>query len=164
MQALSIASDLNLNDWCIAGGFVRNLVWDQLHDYQQPTPLNDLDVIYYDPTNIDIAAEKYFERLLSQSSDYPWSVKNQARMHLINQDRCYSSSMDAMTYWVETQTAVGISLSHDGELNVLAPFGLQSLFDFSITINPKRPKPETFKRRVADKRWLQTWPRLRVST
>jgi len=28
MRALQIASTLQLNDWCIAAGFVRNLVWE----------------------------------------------------------------------------------------------------------------------------------------
>ena len=47
MQALHIAGSCNLPDWCLAAGFVRNLVWDQLHGYPQPTPLNDFDFIYF---------------------------------------------------------------------------------------------------------------------
>lgn len=47
MQALRIAASYNLPDWWLAAGFVRNLVWDQLHGYAQPTPLNDLDLIYF---------------------------------------------------------------------------------------------------------------------
>jgi hypothetical protein len=31
MGALQTASTLQLNDWCIAAGFVRNMVWDKLH-------------------------------------------------------------------------------------------------------------------------------------
>jgi hypothetical protein len=47
MQALNIAARCNLSDWWLAAGFVRNLVWDQLHGYSKPIPLNDLDLVYF---------------------------------------------------------------------------------------------------------------------
>ncbi|MGL4613057.1 MAG: nucleotidyltransferase family protein, partial [Shewanella sp.] len=37
--------------WCIAAGFVRNLVWDRLHGLA-PMPLADIDVIYYCPQDV----------------------------------------------------------------------------------------------------------------
>ena len=44
MAALTIAAAQELPDWCLAAGFVRNLVWDKLHDFSSSTPLNDIDV------------------------------------------------------------------------------------------------------------------------
>jgi len=44
MNILSIVSSLKLPDWYIGAGFVRNLVWDHLHNFPS-TPLNDIDVI-----------------------------------------------------------------------------------------------------------------------
>ena len=44
MQQLQAVQTLQLPDCFVAAGFVRNMVWDALHDYP-PTPLNDVDVI-----------------------------------------------------------------------------------------------------------------------
>ena len=163
MRALYLASDLQLNDWCIAAGFVRNLVWDKLHRKEKPTPLNDLDLIYYNPCDIDSAKDRQLELRLKAISHRPWSVKNQARMHIRNKDNPYSSTLDAMSYWVELETAVGIKLTETDEIEIVAPFGVANLFRNSITINNKRRKPEDFCKRIENKNWLSQWPNLKVT-
>ncbi|WP_196351640.1 nucleotidyltransferase family protein, partial [Vibrio campbellii] len=40
VQALQCVRSLDLPDCYIAAGFVRNLVWDHLHQKHNPTPLN----------------------------------------------------------------------------------------------------------------------------
>ncbi|MED5333226.1 MAG: nucleotidyltransferase family protein, partial [Pseudomonadota bacterium] len=42
----------------------------------------------------------------------------------------------------------------------LAPFGLEANFAGTISINPKYPRPEVFKQRLASKNWLTVWPLL----
>ncbi len=171
MEALQTASTLHLNDWCIAAGFVRNLVWDKLHKLvwdklhkkESLTPLHDVDLIYYDPTNPSEEPDKLIERHLNSISTLPWSVKNQARMHLRNCDKPYTSTCDAMSYWVEIETAVGVTLSMRGEIEILAPFGIARLFENSITINNKRRKANDFYERIKKKQWLLQWPNLKVS-
>lgn len=37
-----------LCDAWVAAGVVRNAVWDALHDFHDPTPLNDVDIICFD--------------------------------------------------------------------------------------------------------------------
>jgi len=162
MAALRVAAELNLPDWCLAAGFVRNLVWDQLHAYQRPTPLTDLDLIYFDVSNTDEQHDREFEARLNACLEAPWSVKNQARMHHRNGDAPYRSTADAMSYWVEVETAVGVRLNRDGEIKLIAPFGLDSLLDGYVSLNPKRPKPEAFAHRLAEKSWLTIWPQLEV--
>ena len=172
MEALLLLSNLNLPDSWLAGGFVRNLVWDYLHGYSSSTGLNDIDIIYFDAENTSKHQEKKFETEISafiESSCYlryqKFSVKNQARMHVINKDKPYVSSCDAMKYWVEKETAVGVRLSEDledGELEIAAPLGLQSLFQGYITLNNLRPKALDLIERVEKKRWLQIWPRLEL--
>lgn len=46
MGVLSAVYAARLPDWYIGAGFIRNLVWDHLHDFPG-TPLNDIDVIYF---------------------------------------------------------------------------------------------------------------------
>jgi hypothetical protein len=164
MEALYSASTLKLNDWCIAAGFVRNLVWDILHRKKEPTPLNDIDLIYFDPNDVSESAEKMFEGKLKSISNLPWSVKNQARMHVRNKDAPYFSTIDAMSYWVEVETAVGVTLPDSGDIEILAPFGVSNLFKNTVTFNDKRQNLEDFYRRVEKKQWLSHWPNLTVST
>ncbi|WP_428242760.1 nucleotidyltransferase family protein [Gynuella sp.] len=161
MQALQQAALLSLPDWCIAAGFVRNLAWDYCHHKTVATPLNDLDLIYFDPKDTSRERDRDYERQLQQMTGLPWSVKNQARMHLRNGDPPYHSCTDAMTYWVECETAVVARLSGD-EVEIVAPFGVEALFQKTITLNAKRPKPDAFQQRIEQKNWLRNWPELVV--
>ncbi|MCK2042452.1 nucleotidyltransferase family protein [Chromohalobacter sp. TMW 2.2308] len=162
MEALSIAADLCLPDWCLAAGFVRNLAWDKVHGFSAATALNDIDLVYFDPKDINEARDRRIEAKLRSSSDFPWSVKNQARMHERNVDDPYTSTTNAMSYWVEVETAVGATLDASREVVLVAPFGVEPLFNFTITLNPNRPKPVDFRKRVAGKRWQEIWPKLTV--
>ncbi|HYD96505.1 MAG TPA: nucleotidyltransferase family protein [Noviherbaspirillum sp.] len=163
MRALHIARALDLPDWCIAAGFVRNLVWDKLHGYAVPTPLDDIDLVYFDPAEATGARDRCVEEALAAlDASLPWSVRNQARMHTRNDDPPYLSTADAMRYWVEQETAVGVRLEKDGALRVVAVFGLDSLLAGRITPNRGRRKAHEFAVRLTKKDWLRKWPDLRV--
>lgn len=163
LLALTQARTQNLNDAWLAAGFVRNLVWDRLHGYAQATALNDIDVVYFNPLDCSPEAdERYEHRLKAQSPDLPWSVKNQARMHERHGHAPYSSSAEAMSYWVEMETAIGARMNADGQIELNAPLGLDALFAFSITPNPRHALPAVFAERISSKGWLTRWPKLRV--
>jgi uncharacterized protein len=164
MRALRIARDLNLPDWYLAAGFVRNMVWDRLHGYETPTPLDDIDLIYFDPQRAHREYDRRIEEQLGLSdSSLPWSVRNQARMHERNGDAPYRSALDAMSYWVEQETAVGVRLEDNGRIEVVSAFGLDGLFARRITPNRRKRNSATeFSVRLARKNWLWRWPDLRV--
>lgn len=163
MKALRTASELGLREWCLAAGFVRNLVWDKIHGYSCSTALNDVDLIYFDPVNVSEEQDRDLEQRLQAISEFPWSVKNQARMHHRNWDQPYASTEDAMSYWVEVETAVGATLNKTHDIAIVAPFGVDALFNYKISLNPKRPKPEVFIRRIQEKNWLEMWPQLVIN-
>jgi hypothetical protein len=163
LKALLQVRELELNDAWLAAGFVRNLVWDRLHGHAQATPLNDIDVVYFNREDCSAQAdERYEQRLMKDSPELPWSVKNQARMHERHGLAPYSSSAEAMSHWVEVETAIGASINADGQIELIAPLGLEALFAFSITPNPRHAIPAVFAQRVNDKGWLALWPELRV--
>ncbi len=167
---------LALPQWMLAAGFIRNLAWDRLHG-TDASPFTDIDLIYFDPTDLSRETERRFEvKLRVLAPEYPWSVKNQARMHLRNGDKPYSSALDAMGYWPEKETAIGVSLNcvyevSDGKggtephtsFTFNAAFGLESLFQLKLTPNPKRPLT-LFNHRLRTKGWLDTYPRLQNSS
>jgi hypothetical protein len=80
-------------------------------------------------------------------------------MHRRHNDPAYTSSLDAMRYWPEQQTAVGIRL--DGSRSVLSSFGLQSLFAGELSVGPYR-SVGILRQRAEKKQWLQRWPKLRL--
>jgi len=83
-------------------------------------------------------------------------------MHQRNDDEPYASSIDAMRYWVEVESALAARLTPAGAIEVISPFAQSGLFALHLTPNPWRPRPEAFRQRVATKDWLRRWPRLRI--
>jgi hypothetical protein len=120
-QLLAVLAGLQLPDAWLAAGFVRNLVWDRLHGYTVPAPLADLDVIYFDVTDCRPERDRAIEMALAERAPgWPWSVRNQAGMHLRNDDAPYADSLDAMRFWVEVESALAARLTMKGELEVVS--------------------------------------------
>lgn len=146
----------------VAAGFIRNLVWDSLHQYHLATPFNDIDVIYFNTNDKGQVKERFIENVLSnQHPSFRWQVKNQARMHVRNGDEAYQSLQHAMTYWPEKETAVAVRLLKDNQLEVIHGFELTSLFAGKVSYNNKRDYQQ-FMNRVNQKRWLEHWPKLQL--
>ncbi len=164
MDVLRTARRLELPDWWIGAGFVRAAVWDALHGYTRATPLDDVDLLYFDQGDIDETVEKKHEaRLRELAPNVPWSVKNQARMHLRNNNPPYACTEEAMTYWLETPTAVAVRLGADDRLHLIAPFGVDDLLALRIRPTPAGiQRAEQFLDRVHGKPWLQQWPNARL--
>lgn len=162
MKALHAVKTLDLPDWLISAGFVRNIVWGSLFDNH--TDLNDIDVIYYCPSDSsekrDLSLQK---QLLSLEPEFPWSVKNQARMHIRNRDVPYKDTLDAMGYWPEKQTAIGAMLDYNDDTVLRHSFDLSLQFNGQIDHNPAR-SVNVFNDRVASKGWLKVWPKLQIKT
>lgn len=165
IEALSAVRALDLPCGCIGAGFVRNLVWDMLHAFDAPTPLDDIDVICFDPGDLSEDTEKIHEaRLAERMPGVPWSVKNQARMHLRNNDAPYEGIEHALRHWLEVPTAVAVRLNDADELEIVSPFGLRDLFGLTIRPTPhaRRAKPDSYTKRVTAKPWRDQWPQLTV--
>ena len=162
MEQLRAARSLALPDWCIAAGFVRNRVWDHLHGISPPRPLADIDVLYYDAADSDRAREAEFEaRLAALIPGTPWQVRNQARMHVWKNLPQHKSTEDAMLYWLETVTPVGVRLENDDSLTVVAPLGTDDLLN--LICRPTafgRLQRAEYDERIASKRWRELWPKV----
>lgn len=163
IHALKVVRHLDLPEGCVSAGFIRNYIWDVKHGYQNPTPVNDVDVLYYDPGDLRKETKKKHEaKLKGEDPSLPWSVKNEARMHLRNGDEPYVSVEDAMRHWAETATAVAARLEKDGTMSIIAPFGLEDLFQLKLREGPFVRDKTAFQKRCAEKNWLEQWPLLRV--
>lgn len=159
MEVLRCARKLDLPDWMIGAGFVRNKIWDQLHDYAGKTVSEtiDIDLIYYEPRDKDKATEKRYERELRRVMDENWAVKNHARMS----DK-YLSCEDGISYWPEVCTAVAVRLDAAGELEIIAPFGVEDLVNLVVRKGCRFEDEEEYRNRIRRKRWAEKWPNLRI--
>ncbi len=165
MTVLRLVRDLRLPDWYIGAGFVRNKVWDVLHDYKVSTPLNDIDVIYFDRANLDESHELEIQfKLTTQMPNEKWSVTNEARMHLVNGDEPYISSADAFSKWPETVTCVAVRLEYDDSLTFAATYGIDDLVHMVARPTPyiHKHRPKLFTQRMAEKKWQQIWSKIRI--
>ena len=164
VECLEAVREIGLPDCWIGAGFVRNKAWDVLHGYAEFTPLNDVDVVYFDATATDREYETEHEhRLAAALSDVSWSVRNQARMHIRNREDPYIDTADAISRWVQTATAVGARIDGEGVIHVLAPHGLDDLVNLILRPTPSHAhRREIFESLIAKKRWLEIWPELTV--
>lgn len=167
MDMLAAVRSLDLPDGWMTAGVVRNRVWDHLHGYTEPTPLNDIDIIYLDPEDVDEASEKRFEAILRERMPrQPWSIKNQTRMAMRNGDPPYRSISQALEHWCETPTTVAVRLNSANKIKILAPFGLTDLFDLIVRPTPfastHSNKLAQYRERMIKKNWPRQWPRIRV--
>jgi hypothetical protein len=163
MTVLKIARGLNLPDWAVGAGAVRNLVWDHLTAKPTRTQPADIDVLYFDPRDTDPAREQAAEVALAAQANLVWQVRNQARMHRRNGDPPYRDTTDALRYWLETPTCVAVRLEPDGRLTVIAPHGLDDLFALALRPTPRgRERRDAYRDRLASKDWLIQWPSLTV--
>ena len=57
-------------------------------------------------------------------------------MHTVNNDRPYSSSIDAIAKFPETATALGVKLDDKGKIILTAPHGIEDVVNFNIRPTP----------------------------
>ncbi|MED2014855.1 nucleotidyltransferase family protein [Bacillus wiedmannii] len=168
MDILQMAKSLELPDWWICAGFVRSKIWDTLHDYEIRTATPDIDVIYFDQLHTDEVYEQSLEKaLVNMDASIPWSVKNQTRMHVVNNMPPYSSSVDAISKFPETATALGVTLDELNNVILTAPCGIEDVL--SLQVRPTAHFLETKERlhmyntRVNKKKWQNIWPNIAIT-
>ncbi|QPA31435.1 nucleotidyltransferase family protein [Thermaerobacillus caldiproteolyticus] len=167
MNILRAVKSLNLPDWWVCAGFVRSKIWDTLHGFKERTPIPDIDVIYFDDTNMDELEEKKFEiRLRNILPNIPWSVKNEARMHIVNNIPPYSSSVDAISKFPETATSLGVKLDEMNDIILVAPWGVDDVINLEVKPTPyfqeSKERAQIYEERIIKKNWKDIWYKVNV--
>lgn len=161
LRALGIVRSLALPDWAIGAGFIRAAVWDALSGFTAASAVDDIDVLYFDPEELSAERDAMLETQLREIEPaLPWSVRNQARMHVRNGDAPYRSTADALRFWLETPTCVAVRLDAQDRFEIIAPYGLDDLFAMAIRPTPRgRVRRQEYVARLTGKRWLERWPK-----
>jgi uncharacterized protein len=168
MQALHAAREVDAPDWLLNAGAIRDVVWDAFHDRPLDAPPRDIDVAFFDPADLEREREQRIEEALrARAPGLPWEAKNQAAVHLWYPRRfgidvpALRSAADGIATFPEIATCVGVRLLADDDLLAVAPHGLEDLLTCVCRHNPTRVSAQFYERRVAEKGWLERWPKLR---
>jgi hypothetical protein len=152
----------------VAAGAVRDSVWNFLTGRASSGPQGDVDVVYWSDSEDADASQAHEARLRGVRPEVDWEVTNQATIHIWHRRTQglsiapHRSVADGLATWPETATAVGLRLTSQGEMEVLAPLGLADLFALRLRHNAALTPPELFWKRVEAKQWRQRWPELEV--
>lgn len=143
---------------------MRSLVWDQRHGFPASEP-TDVDVAYFDPTRV--TSESALNATLSAlHPELRWDIVNQAVVHEWPAPcpvvRPLTSLEDGLASWPETATAVGVYLDHTNGVGIVAPYGLDDLFELVLRRSPGVHRPKAFDERVISKRFRERWPLLQL--
>jgi hypothetical protein len=144
MAVLDILREDGLPDHLLVAGAIYNLVWNRLTGKPDLTGINDIDVFYFDDSDLSYEAEDaVIQRLAPRFAHLPLPVqiRNQARVHLWFPQKFgvpfepLTSSGEMLGRYASKTHAIAARLEADGALTMLAPFGLDDIFSFRITPN-----------------------------
>ncbi len=166
-SALFRARELNLPNWWLVGGCIRDVVWSNLMfgdcDY---SIINDIDIVYFDPSQESKYIDDKLEYDLGGLHGVRWSVKNQYRMHVHNKDIRYINIVDAVYKFPETISTICFSLTPSGDIISFNCYGFEDLFNMRFRPTPyflKNSTRESFHTRVKAKGWTAKWPNATIS-
>lgn len=166
MQILTTLYDIEPNAY-IAAGIIRNTVWAALHGWNYVLDGSEVDVIFYDEAPDHDRSNDIQHDMMSHFPHMEWDVTNQATVHhwyRLDDGTAIEplkSIEHALSLWPETATAVAIRLNANHELEIVAPFGLQDLFELKLRWNPQLVSHAGFLKRMQTKQFLIRWPQLK---
>ncbi len=168
MQVMTTARALDLPDWLIFSGAIYQRVLNALTGREADYGIKDYDLGYFDPDTSYAAEDAVIARVAAAFAS-PLrelvEVRNQARVHLWFEAKFaepyapLTCTAQALDRFVSPLFSVGARLEADGRLTVVAPFGLDDLFNLTLRPNPSRPT-NGFARTSASA--LARWPELGV--
>ena len=156
-------------DWAVGGGALAQTVWNHLHGLPERHGIRDIDIVYYDADDLSAEAESQAIAHVTElfcDLGVALDVKNQARVHLWYERHFgrlippYRSLAEAIVTWPTTATAVALAPRPDGEIGVIAPFGLWDLLGGIVRPNRRQITEDIYQAKIA--RWRPLWPKLDI--
>ena len=150
-----------------SAGVIRNLIWSIAHYQHYALSQTEIDVIFYDVEDESGFEQQHLAEILKQQfPENDWDVVNQAWVH-----QWYTtengasipplqSIQHALSLWPETATAVAVRLLGNNALEIIAPLGLDDLFELKLRWNAALVSHDVFMQRMEEKQFLQKWHKL----
>jgi uncharacterized protein len=170
MAALGALADLGLSDSWVVAGAIYNMVWNRLTGQAPTHGINDIDIFYFDDSDLSYEAEDAVIRQVGPffaGSPVPVEIRNQARVHLWFPDHFgyeiapLKDSRDSIGRFSSVAYCVGARLDARGKIEIHAPHGLSDLFSFRVAPN----RAYNNNRATHDKKAARVkalWPQLSI--
>lgn len=168
-KVLETVASIELDHWYVGAGAVCQTVWNIRHGYDPTEFIKDIDVVYFDSSNLSADAEQELSDMANQSLmnlKIPVEFTNQARVHMWYENEFgfeidpYDSTEDAIATWPTTASAIGVRLTSKRDLKVCAPFGLDDIDKLIVRPNKKLVTQSIYEAKA--NRWKKHWPKLKV--
>lgn len=164
---LERAYELGLPDHALMAGSLYKAVWNALTGRAPGHGVNDYDVAYFDDSDLGFEAEDaVIRRCAPVFADLPAEVEicNQARVHIwfskkfgVEREPLVDTA-DAVRHFASKTHAVALRWRAPGEMDVLAPFGLDALFSLRVEPMPGIANPDGWNQKIAEQAVL--WPEI----
>ena len=167
MTVLERAQAMGLPDHGLMAGAVYQAVWNALTGRDPAFGVNDYDLGYYDASDLGEAAEDVVIKageVVFGDLDAIIEIRNQARVHLWFGAKHgvtrapLTSTTDAVAHFASHTHAVAVRLDAAGEMEVLAPFGLEQLF--SLHVRPVEALADRVGWNAKCERQHKLWPEI----
>lgn len=167
--ALTAARAADLPSWRIVSGALYGAVWNALTGRPAGHGLKDVDLAYFDASDLSWEAEDAAIRLARPffgEPPAPVEIRNQARVHLWFEQRFgqpyppLRSVEEGIDRYASRNHAVGVRLCADDRLDIYAPFGLSEIF--ALEIRPNRALENRATHAEKARRAQACWPELTV--
>jgi hypothetical protein len=138
-----LAGIAELPEGLLVAGAIYNMAWNRLTGRAPLAGVADIDVFYFEPADISYEAEDVVIRRLEARFAHlplPVQVRNQARVHLWFEAKFgapftpLGSAAEMLERYASKTHSVGARLV-GGEIDLIAPFGLDDIFSFRVVPN-----------------------------
>jgi uncharacterized protein len=155
---------LDLPDSWLVAGCLFQTVWNIQASRPPDAGIKDYDIFYFDPNDLSDSAETQVQaRVDSLLGDLGVKVEvaNQARVHIWYPEHfgkpypALNSSEDGIGRFLALETCVAV---RPGEC--YAPYGLDGLYEGTLTPNPLTPHATLFTQKAAS--YCQRWDWLKI--
>ncbi|MFT4929394.1 MAG: hypothetical protein ACI8WB_005527 [Phenylobacterium sp.] len=163
--------------WVGAGLIFQN-IWNQYHGFAPNSHIKDIDILYWDDSDLSWAAEnaqieKLKQRLadirliINFPADLPIDMKNIARVHLWYEERFgikktpYQSVEESIATWPVIAGCLAMRLdASGGDIEFCAPFGFADALAMRVRPNKVLIGQDIYQAKA--QKWQQQWPQLTV--
>jgi len=165
-QVLEAITDLP--DAWVGAGFIFQNVWNVIHGFELNHHIKDIDIFYWDSTDLSWQAEnKQIEQLNKAlpNTNIAIDVKNIARVHLWYEQRFaikkkpYKSVQESIATWPVIGACLAVR-KNKGQLEFIAPYGFQDMFSMRVRPNKVLVNKDIYQSKALI--WQQQWPLLFV--
>lgn len=167
-EIFAILRKFHLGQAYLCAGSVRTLVWNSLMQRKTNLKLGNLDIFYNAQFESAEEHQVLTTRLNQSYSKYLWSLNNLSQINPHAGHHQNGQALpDVIAAFPETASAVGVNLDFQGKVSIIAPYGLNDLFEFKLVASPNfltdSTKLAQFHKRVERKNWLTIWPQLTLA-